>query len=381
MMHDIFYSVDNKKFYNTYIAHYESFKTGAKVFFNVETQAYDALNWPVEPTQTMDELMDQHAIRLRDNYDVLVFHWSGGTDSHTVYNVFKRNNIHIDEIRIITGNEHTPKFPQFFYNWIKQNHYDPTTEITTIDVLDTESKKSIIDRPDWIFDNIPFMPVFAYSSFEPSDLQRNNEKYSGRRWCMISGHEKPDLVYLKNSWYTRLEDRAMRQAMSPNLENFFLDPMIHLKQSHLLKNAVKKLWPGQFNNFDRAIHYFGPKTSRHTVDLSNTNYELFSMACGRHPELVPGHSNLQKRITRNQLSDLFFDENKKINFGGKFQDLVLREKMYDHDQMANKYVQGIQSFLSEKKFIDYLTQNHILGQSNNPLGIIPVFSKPYNIGN
>jgi hypothetical protein len=374
-MHDIFYQVNDKKFYNTYLAHYESFKTGSKVKFSVDQTAYDALNWLNEPEQSIQDLMAQHARRLRNQYDILILHWSGGTDSHTVYNVFRRNNIHIDEIRVIVGNELTPKFPQFFLDWIQANHDDPTTTITKIDVADVNSKQSVIDQSDWIFNNVCFMPVFAYSSFEPSDIERNNHKYGGKKWCMISGHEKPDLIFLKDSWYTRFEDKAMRQTMNPYVENFFLEPMINLKQSHLLKQAIKKLGV-TVQNGQRAVDIYNITTP----DSSDANYQAHAVACGRDIELLPGHSNLQKKVTKSQLQDLYFDAQGNLKINPGLADVMLKEKVLDQHPLAVKYLQGIQALHHERAFMQYLDDNNLTSQGN-PLVVKSTFSKPYSIGN
>lgn len=373
-MQDIFYHVNGKKFYNTYLAHYESFRSGAKVAFSVDQPAYDALNWLEEPAQALDELMAQHAHRLRNQYDVLILHWSGGTDSHTVYNVFKRNNIHIDEIRVIVGNELTPKFPQLFLDWIQANHDDPHTEITKIDVADVASKQSVIDQPDWIFNNVCFMPVFAYSSFEPSDIERNNNKYGGKKWCMISGHEKPDLIFLKDKWYTRFEDRAMRQTMNPYVENFFLEPMINLKQSHLLKQAIKRLGVA-VRNGQRAVDVFDIVKN----EAADCDYQAHALACGRHPELVPGHSNLQKKITKSQLTDLHFDDQGRLTIKSSLADVMLKEKILDQHPLAVKYVNGIQALHHEREFMQYLNANQLINK-DNPFVVKSTFSKPYLIG-
>ena len=374
-MQDIFYWVNGKKIYNSFLAHYESWQTGTKVSFSVDQLAYDRLDWRIEPSQSLDTLMAQHALRLRQQYDVLILHWSGGTDSHTVYNVFQRHNIHLDEIRVIVGNEHTPKFPRFFIDWMRRNHPDPHTEISEIDVTDVASKHSVINQPDWIFSNVSFMPVFAYSSFEPSDAERNNQKYKGQRWCMISGHEKPDLIFLKDCWYTRFEDKAMRQTMHPNVENFFLDPMIHLKQSHLLKNAIKKLARPVING-ERAVDVY----CLTGADATNADYHAHATACGRDQELLLGHSNLQKKVTKSQLTDVYFDGAGNLQMSIGLADVLLREKVLDRHPLAVKYLDGIRSLYHEKRFMQYLVDSKVT-TLQNPLSLKSTFSKPYALGN
>ena len=94
----IYYSVNNKQFSNEFLAQYESYKSGCSIKFYCNDDLYDNLNWLNEPEESMDVLMDIHALNLRQKYDYIILNWSGGTDSHTIYNVFKRNNIHIDEL-------------------------------------------------------------------------------------------------------------------------------------------------------------------------------------------------------------------------------------------------------------------------------------------
>lgn len=373
-MQEIFYNVNHKKIYNPYLAQYESFLSNAPVKFSVNETVYDAMDWMQEPHQDLDQIMAQHAMSLRNRYDVLILHWSGGTDSHTVYNVFRKHNIHLDEIRVIVGNHLTPKFPEFFLSWMQQHHYDPTTEITKIDVSDANSKQSVIDHSDWIFNNICFMPVFAYSSFEPSDIERNMQKYGGKKWCMISGHEKPDLIYLKNKWYSRYEDKTMRQAMNPYVENFFLDPLISVKQSHMLKTAVKSL-NVKVANGQRAADIYGVGSSQ----TSDANYQAHARACGRITELVPGHSNLQKKVTKSQLTDLMFDHRGRLQIRPTLADVMLQEKILDHHPLAVKYVHGIEALYHEHKFMAHMVDHGTL-DAQNPLGMRSLFSKPYCIG-
>jgi hypothetical protein len=377
-MHDIHYQVDGKNFYNNYLAYYESYKSGKPVTFNVNESEFDVLDWTKNPNESMDQIMANHAHFLRQKYDVLILHWSGGTDSHTIYNIFKQEKIHIDEIKVITGNERTPKFPTLFYDWLCKNHWDPTTKLTTIDVLDPNSKQSVMTDDNWMFNNVAFMPVFSYSSFEPADIQTNNELYGGKSWAIISGHEKPDIVHLNGNWFTRFEDRVMRQSMNPYVENFFTAPLVHLKQSHLLKNAVK-LKSSAFENGQRAIDFYNMNNKNQRA-IDQDDYHNHATACGRHTELLYGHSSLQKKVTKFQLTEINLDMvGGKLELHSEIPDQLLMEKIKDRHPMAMRYLNGINALTHEKPFMEFLN-NTRLGMANNPLGVKPIFSKPYNIG-
>jgi hypothetical protein len=192
---------------------------------------------------------------------------------------------------------------------------------------------------------------------------------------MISGHEKPDLIFLKDSWYTRFEDKAMRQTMNPYVENFFLEPMINLKQSHLLKQAIKKLGV-TVQNGQRAVDIYNITTP----DSSDANYQAHAVACGRDIELLPGHSNLQKKVTKSQLQDLYFDAQGNLKINPGLADVMLKEKVLDQHPLAVKYLQGIQALHHERAFMQYLDDNNLTSQGN-PLVVKSTFSKPYSIGN
>src|SRR5210317_1743936 len=65
--------------------------------FDTSLENYD---WTVEPAESLDELMRQRALQLRDTYTYLKLWFSGGSDSTTVLRVFLENNIPIDEIGV-----------------------------------------------------------------------------------------------------------------------------------------------------------------------------------------------------------------------------------------------------------------------------------------
>ena len=94
----IAYQVNGHYINNLYLALHECWKTGGTLGLYCYDQEFNQFDWTVEPTASIDFLMSEHARVLRNRYERLVLLWSGGTDSHTIYNVFKNNRIHLDEI-------------------------------------------------------------------------------------------------------------------------------------------------------------------------------------------------------------------------------------------------------------------------------------------
>ena len=144
MIPKIYYQVNGRIIFNELLARYESYTTGAPVEFHLHDAEYDQLDWTQEPVESFDELMLRHAQRLRNQYERVVLLWSGGTDSHTIYNTFVRNNLHIDEIVIFHNDRYEPWNSTEYIRWMQTNHPDATTKKTAR--FDKTSRKSVVSR-------------------------------------------------------------------------------------------------------------------------------------------------------------------------------------------------------------------------------------------
>ena len=66
--------------------------------FNDST--FKAIDWTIEPIESLNELYARRARGLREKYDYLVLNYSGGGDSQNILDTFINNNIKLDEILI-----------------------------------------------------------------------------------------------------------------------------------------------------------------------------------------------------------------------------------------------------------------------------------------
>lgn len=91
-------SSDNKKFYNKLecILHCKTHNINFAWHFN--DQYYDVVDWITEPVESITELYAQRARELREKYDYLVLHLSGGWDSGNILETFMTNDIRLDEV-------------------------------------------------------------------------------------------------------------------------------------------------------------------------------------------------------------------------------------------------------------------------------------------
>jgi hypothetical protein len=341
--------VNDKKFNNNYLAYYESYKSGKPITFHVHEEQYDLLDWKTEPTESFELLMDIHAHRLRQKYNYLILNWSGGTDSQTIYNVFKRNNIHIDEICVKYSTAESCFFPESNALWLKENHWDATTKITIINDQDSSRREVVLNNEDWLFNNTGDFRRFGTCGIDMGDIRIANDLHSGMNWGIIIGLEKPEVVFINNKWYATMPDSSIRglPGYDDNVETFFLEPKIHLKQCHMLKNFLK------LQNIIHSSNPYGYKDPRNMAD----RYYVTSKAVGRHDELNPGISLGQKQKNGRNIRRTII--NTDVNLKDFLTpDDFLRDKLKDGAQTALTYVKGFYNLRQEKHFWEYLNYNH-----------------------
>lgn len=367
----IHYLVNNTPFYNPYLAHHESFKSGKPVELYCNDTEYDLLDWTQEPEQSFEELMDLHAINLRNKYERLILPWSGGTDSQTIYNVFKRNNIHIDEILIrYSANSSSPN-PKEHVDWIIKNHWDTTTVITPFDEYDKNIRQSQFNDDEWIFKNYGNIHNKYYvSAGGGPEMNFLCEKNHGEHnWGAVIGLEKPFVSYRNGRWYAQQRDQLLLPAMGrPRVECFFLDPVLHLKQNHMAKRVLKK-----FKNPVSESRYNGYYSSNPDA------YRLWCQLIGRHDELTRGSSAHQKQSVI-RIHNFIFDPTANIDTMDRtLMEPGLVQHIQNQDTTALNFIKGWHNLASEREFYRHLNEN-CFEKPNQILKFKSTWSKEYDLG-
>lgn len=370
----IAYKVNGQVINNIFLALHQSWKTGSNLELYCNDYEYDQYDWSLEPEPSLDNLMAAHAHRLRNDYDRLILLWSGGTDSHTIYNIFRQENIHIDEI-MIKASHHSAGFPESNYEWIAQNHWDSTTIITRYDDHDTELRALDVPNEDWVWRDKGDLLKYGNTSSGDGVRFLCEKNYNGTDWCAIGGYEKPRLVYRNGRWYTRQLDITMRPTMGHDyIHHFFLEPLIHIKQSHLVKHAVKKLivakqlplWNGDWAEAKWARDAEG--------------YRAWAAACGRHDEVTPGVSNIQKHYN-DALDKTEIDITGGWRQLGATADQRLAHDLKEGNRVAINYVKGLHNLHSELGFVNYLKDQEYFKTNDACFTSLKfTWSKEYDIG-
>jgi len=380
-MTHIYFRVNNKIIFNDILAKYESYVSKQPIEFICHDQAYDQLDWTQEPSQSFDQLMDLHAINLRNRYERVVLSWSGGTDSHTIYNVFKRNNLHIDEIVVWVNDKYEPWNTVKYVEWLKNNHHDPLTKITTRERFDPVAKEKIVNNEDWLFQNISLIPKFVMGTTDSVMWDYCADQYSDTTWCLITGHEQPKVFLQDKKYYACHDSRMFLSVMNfENLECFYTEPLLALKQAHMIKKMIKHL--NKANKFTQdTSDTYKNHLEQHMRFNTDQSYTAWARSLGRHKEVIQGVSWFHKRAEyKFDLQPVTPDAiDGELSRGW---DLALADTLKQDQTVAKLFERGIKNLLLEKDFCDHLMQTSddskksVLGKSTGR----PTYSKAYDLG-
>ena len=343
------YQVNGQHYNNVFLALRDCWKNNHELKFYCYDYEFDQFDWTLEPEASLDFLMTQHALALRERYERLILLWSGGTDSHTIYNIFKRNNIHIDEL-IIKAGEDSEMFPERNVDWIRTNHWDPTTIITRYDDHDTELRLIDLPNEDWVWKNKGDLLKYGNTSSADAVKFLCEKNHAGHTWKAIGGYEKPRLVYRDGAWYHRQLSMVLQPTMGHDyIEHFFFEPLIAIKQAHMVKHAVKNLLK------QTAQPLYSNDWAEAKWDKDPAGYHAWATACGRHAEVYIGVSHTQK------IGNESFDQ-LQLQVHGDWRNIHSSDQHLLHDLANNNpaavnYLKGFHNLTSEFGFTNWLRDN------------------------
>jgi hypothetical protein len=380
MIPNIHYRVGNEIIFNDILAKHRGYTTQQPIEFVLRDQEYDQLNWLKEPHESFDELMLAHARNLRNRYERVVLLWSGGTDSHTIYNTFVRNNIHIDEIVVFHNDQYEPWNSSRYIKWLQDNHTDATTKITARARFDPEAKQQIVCNEDWIFQNQALVAKFALGTADAVMWNYCAEQNSGHTWCLISGFEQPRVYVKAGKYYANQIANVFKPVMGfDNMECFYTEPALAVKQAHMAKRALQQL--SVKNKFtDRVNAAYQTNDAHHMKYMSAHGYAAWSRLVGRHPEAIPGMSWRHKRLEYAfEFEPVTVDQVDGVLTRGYDQGLA--DLVAADSAVAKTFEQGIKNLLLERDFCRHLTETAVMPRANllGKSAGAAVYSKSYRI--
>lgn len=264
------YEVGNLQYLNKTDALIEATRTGQDVHWNFHDQVYSSCDWTKRPAGTLTELYRQRAQQIRDKYDYIVVHFSGGADSWTVLNSFLSNGIHVDEVfsrwamaerkykdatptdrrEINLSSEYEfaalPVLKEIEKKYPQTHVYiDDYSDAYTVDVDETTLQHGNL-----------YTTLGTFHRFSRKSPREQAAADKGKRVAVVYGFDKIQYCTIDNVVYAYFVDRFGGTDTDParNVEAFYWSPelpAIPIMQAHDMKSYYESHPEQDLNQFKR----------------------------------------------------------------------------------------------------------------------------------
>ena len=233
-----------------YKSKFQAIQAAGRDVSNISFHTFDEslfkYDYSYEPTESLEDLMKERCLEIRDTYSYIKFFFSGGSDSTTVLNCFLKNNIHIDEIVIFRysltddfSNKSNMEVNDFTIPFVKKLD----TKITVHD-WGAQYMNDLVSVDKW-FDK---RNTFALREVAIANIR-------GKNFCNLFACPEPRLEKVNGSWQLFAYDTDIfaEHLKFRNVEHFFFTPKLMAKQAHLLKNYCNQTNQLPTKNMIRTI--------------------------------------------------------------------------------------------------------------------------------
>ena len=357
------YQVGTEWFGNKFLAQLESSRTNIPIKFNLFETELDSANWSIEPAETWDHLMDVRAQQIASLNKPIILSFSGGTDSLTIYHVFRRNNIKIDALYVKFKKD--PKEQHLYRDvlpFIEAERVKYGFQVLyseeTVDYLD-----SVYNTPEWVFADMQLRVHFSIASgFAGLEELPSFDKGMDTDFVFVLGVEKPRIKIVNDRFYSYQSDTTWNGYFDPRNEFFYLSPKLpelHIKQSYMLANYIVELSKKENNSLDfyNNIH-----------DVHKFDYLDYSIrGCGRIGDLA--NSRDQKVLNRHNGLTI---SNAGIQYIGRSSEILI-EGLKSNAAYARNYIDGLRMLKSDS------VMGKIFQSETNYYSVIDIDSKWYEL--
>ena len=241
-----------------------------QIHFNFNDHVFSRIDWTQEPPFTIDQLYQQRAQQLRDQYDYLILMYSGGSDSRQVLHSFLDHGIFLDEVVSLHPKKLTEKIPvvaDINHAFASLFEFDLTTMpgLQHVHKVSPNTKISVVDSSDDLLtyyrdDNywndrqpISRMGSVYWTISTNTGQQHARQASEGRgRVGVIYGCDKPNISVRDNKMFFFFLDTGFAGSQSQRKTNavnfdavsFFSSadaPLIPVKQCHMIKHVMEKM--------------------------------------------------------------------------------------------------------------------------------------------
>jgi predicted phosphohydrolase len=256
-----YYIVENEKFYNKVEAFFKAKQIGLKrsqIKWDFNDSVFQALDWTVEPTTSLEDFYYLRAKQIREQYDYVLMFVSGGADSTNMLFSFLSNGFHVDEI---VASAPLSGLRDWDHKKFKDDDVKNTIEETFVTQLPFLEKvrikfpKTKITLHDYFEDMLNYKPdewlIKGSDWMHPTMAGRYNlDRYlhlkriaeSGKKIAIVQGIDKPQLARFKDTFALVIGDYAYNNKydsiLHPNTFPVFFYhtpdlPQLMIKQAHV----------------------------------------------------------------------------------------------------------------------------------------------------
>jgi hypothetical protein len=308
-----FYMVGTEKFYNKIHAIFRSQQLNVDLTWNFNDKIFEAVDWTIEPTESLDELYKIRAKQIREEYDYVLLFVSGGADSTNMLYAFLKNGIHVDEI---VGSAPISGLRDWDSSLVKNDSVENTieetflTQIPFLQKIQTDYPQTKVTLHDYFEDMLNYKQddwlIKGTDWMHPSMAGRYNlDRYlhlkriaeSGKKIAVVQGIDKPQLVRYKDRMALILFDAVYNNKYDsiqhPNTFPVFFYhspdlPKLMIKQAHvtaryLMRPENKELYEKMPFNYEELMKR--PANDRTPVKYNGFNGGVYER--GIVPAIYP----------------------------------------------------------------------------------------------
>jgi len=246
---DVKWIVDGVSYYNRLSAWEAANGNKDNVHFYFKDHEMDAYDFSVEPGD-WHELLKNRCLKLREENNYLCLWYSAGTDSYTIYNIFKDYNIPLDEI-IFHDKTYDP-YPYYeterevvFKHVREFQKHQPNCRFTIMETgFHTAAPFYKKHKSNWIYQ--PYTTYRFSKSMRYSWLDYHTDikkRLLAPGTMNIQGQDPPRLFLENGKWYHIVFDtHEFDTSFMPNFYSFYWDDLdIMCKQAHMAVRYFEKI--------------------------------------------------------------------------------------------------------------------------------------------
>ena len=304
-------------------------------------ESYNDFDFSIESEEDFYSLLIKEAKTTREKYPKIRLWYSGGCDSNLILDVFTENNIYIDEIHLAKSGikESDFEFDNFALPYLNKIRGKLTNTKVVIHEPTIKDYYKFYENENWVESFAKIHPENFQYHFRLHYINEVNSLY-GDNFINIRGKEKPNVICINGKFYTYFLDVDIEDQ--PLQVNFYIDnPIIHAKQSHMLKSAMKQNNNKEVSDYDRNEY-----TGRYHF---STNF----------PE---------KKLYMNDKNGYITFKNTKIHYLNNKENIALNVIAKEHSKLIKLWQNGLQPL--------YKYQNWF-NQHKPECGTVGIFSKFY----